>query len=433
VSGWSINKNGSAEFNNVTIRNGTVIGGVFLQYSSAIPALGNLVLAFAPMGAGTDSVGNNYPAGFNFGVWDGTGTLKQHFGIDVNGKLYLADNTGLTRIFLDPSLAAELVYDASGISLGHLTTSIASAAGNDSAGNPFLAGFGSYDNVFGNRAQLIAGALNIFSAVAQTVLLNSGGLTIGASTGPQIKAITGVNLSVAFTGTVVGYPTDVSSVSNLQQVYELPSNDAAETQPSIIGQVKITYTNGDVALATLVLSALTGNAHAGSFQMHVGVSNNGLKSGGTLTGNYSKSGTTLTLEPFSILDTASGSLKMFLTGVQMTDPTSTLLVSPAEPWHTLAIGNGWTGTVRYKLGPENRVFLDIQIDSTTATAIGFATLPAGYRPISTRYLAAGSSANVASSASPFVQVLATGVMNMGALHAFSTAGLWVAGGSFPLD
>lgn len=148
-TGWSINKNGTAEFNSLTVRNGTIISGVFLLYSSAIPAKGNLVVAFAPQAGGTDAVGNVYPQGFNFGVWNASGVLSQHFGIDTNGKLYLADSTGKTRIFLDPSLAAELIYDSSGQSAGHLISSIASAAGTDSAANAFVAGVAAYATITG--------------------------------------------------------------------------------------------------------------------------------------------------------------------------------------------------------------------------------------------------------------------------------------------
>jgi len=69
VSGWQVAKDGSAEFNNLTIR-GTFYGtdyiistdGIF--FYSGTPALGNLVLSIAPS-AGTDTFGNPYPEGFN--------------------------------------------------------------------------------------------------------------------------------------------------------------------------------------------------------------------------------------------------------------------------------------------------------------------------------------------------------------------------------
>ena len=105
VSGWTINQDGSAEFNNITIRNGVIISGVFLLYSATPPAKGNLVLAFAPVAGGTDSVGNVYPQGFNWGVWDATGTLKQHFGIDTSGRLYIVGPDGAIRIQINNGTA----------------------------------------------------------------------------------------------------------------------------------------------------------------------------------------------------------------------------------------------------------------------------------------------------------------------------------------
>lgn len=67
VSGWTINKDGSAEFNNLTVR-GQFLGTNFIInthgifFYSPTEATGNLVLAIAPA-AGTDSFGNAYPQG----------------------------------------------------------------------------------------------------------------------------------------------------------------------------------------------------------------------------------------------------------------------------------------------------------------------------------------------------------------------------------
>lgn len=61
VSGWSINKDGSAEFNDIVIRGGTVVSGTALYYNGT-PAFGNLIFSIAAT-AGTDSFGNAYQAG----------------------------------------------------------------------------------------------------------------------------------------------------------------------------------------------------------------------------------------------------------------------------------------------------------------------------------------------------------------------------------
>lgn len=60
--GWTINADGSAEFNNVVIRNGTIESGTALFYNGT-PAAGKLVASISAT-AGTDTFGNTYPAGF---------------------------------------------------------------------------------------------------------------------------------------------------------------------------------------------------------------------------------------------------------------------------------------------------------------------------------------------------------------------------------
>lgn len=66
VSGWSINKDGRAEFNNLTIR-GTFFGVNFILNSSGLfiysgtPGTGNLLLSISPVD-GTDGFGNSYDA-----------------------------------------------------------------------------------------------------------------------------------------------------------------------------------------------------------------------------------------------------------------------------------------------------------------------------------------------------------------------------------
>jgi hypothetical protein len=94
VSGWTIKKDGSAEFNNLTIR-GTFFGTNFIVNSKGVffysgaPANGNLVISLAGV-AGTDSFGNVYPQGLN---------------ITASGKSVVAGLTG----------GAPLIYFGSGI------------------------------------------------------------------------------------------------------------------------------------------------------------------------------------------------------------------------------------------------------------------------------------------------------------------------------
>ncbi|MFK0058003.1 hypothetical protein ACIQTN_02040 [Streptomyces werraensis] len=61
VSGWKIASDGSAEFNNVTLRNGQVLSGKELFYGGT-PGLGNLIFSVAAS-TGTDPFGNAHKAG----------------------------------------------------------------------------------------------------------------------------------------------------------------------------------------------------------------------------------------------------------------------------------------------------------------------------------------------------------------------------------
>jgi hypothetical protein len=63
-AGWQISQDGSAEFNNVIIRNGQVVSGTALYYSgTGLPAANTLIASISAT-AGTDSAGNAYFAGF---------------------------------------------------------------------------------------------------------------------------------------------------------------------------------------------------------------------------------------------------------------------------------------------------------------------------------------------------------------------------------
>lgn len=94
VSGWTINKDGSAEFNNGVFR-GTVTAAAFIGtdfvintqgqfFYSGPPALGNLILSIAPVAGVSDGFGNAFDAGLatyaggvdTFHLDAATGTLR---------------------------------------------------------------------------------------------------------------------------------------------------------------------------------------------------------------------------------------------------------------------------------------------------------------------------------------------------------------------
>lgn len=102
--------------NGTTITGASVVStgtaGDYLMYAGT-PAIGNLGAAFSAT-AFTDSSGNVVPAGFNWGDWDATGVLRNHFGIDLNGNTYLADPNGTTRIFVGNNPPRTIYYNAAG-------------------------------------------------------------------------------------------------------------------------------------------------------------------------------------------------------------------------------------------------------------------------------------------------------------------------------
>ena len=204
-TGWSINKDGTAEFNSLTIRNGTVISGVFLLYSSAVPAKGNLVVAFAPIAGGTDSVGNVYPQGFNFGVWSAsTGGLLQHFGINTSGDIFLANSSGNVILHGHTSDGSLEFYSTAGEGAGNLRESIAPATGTDSAGNTYQAGFASYTGT-GLIGQLLSATLSFFLAADNTPAQVSGsGGALTVNSGKNLLAQTVSVLQLLSSGSPTG-------------------------------------------------------------------------------------------------------------------------------------------------------------------------------------------------------------------------------------
>src|SRR5690242_11598887 len=96
VSGWTINRDGTAEFNNGVFR-GTVTAAAFLGTDfiinsagffvyNGVPAAGNLIASIAAA-AGTDGFGNAYGQGLNIGNF-----AAAHFRIDNAGKVYVTNS-----------------------------------------------------------------------------------------------------------------------------------------------------------------------------------------------------------------------------------------------------------------------------------------------------------------------------------------------------
>lgn len=123
-------------------------------YSPSIGA-GNLIFSVAAV-AGTDPYGNAYPAGLSITGANSTITGTNYI-INVNGAFFYSGTPAL----------------------GNLIASIASAAGTDSFGNVYVAGFGAYKSLNATIAQLFNGAVQISQHAAST----AGGISTGGSDG----------------------------------------------------------------------------------------------------------------------------------------------------------------------------------------------------------------------------------------------------------
>lgn len=95
TDGWTINKDGSAEFNNLTVRGTVILSGtdaILFYYPSA--GSGNLFLSIAPQN-GTDAYGNTYAQGLEFHDYPLAGSGLTFDTIAAPGSIY--------RMYVDTS------------------------------------------------------------------------------------------------------------------------------------------------------------------------------------------------------------------------------------------------------------------------------------------------------------------------------------------
>lgn len=114
VSGWTINQDGTAQFNSATFIGSITIvnGNQLLIYNTAAPAAGSIVMALSPL-AGSDVAGNTWGPGFT--LFDGTtGATMVNFGANTGYLFANPDNTvgiDLTirnvPIFVESSVTAD--------------------------------------------------------------------------------------------------------------------------------------------------------------------------------------------------------------------------------------------------------------------------------------------------------------------------------------
>lgn len=219
VSGWAIMIDGSAEFNDVTIRGGTVVSGVGLYYDGT-PAAGNLFLSIAAA-AGTDEFGNDYSKGVT--VYDTSGS-----------RIRLATGGGSALEELTPPTVAGVTWAAGTLSastgsrLGTNTpatalqspynTATVSRASITLYGNPEASNGDVLNEIFMSTARAwITGALNVV-----------GSATVGNRDSGRVSAVfaavTQVDVPVVFAKT---FPNTPRVVATLSQSPSLPAGSNA--------------------------------------------------------------------------------------------------------------------------------------------------------------------------------------------------------------
>lgn len=143
VSGWTIDRDGSAEFNNLTIRgtfNGTdyMIIGAGMFFYSGTPATGNLIASIAPK-PGVDAYGNPFVAG----ITSQSGSVAADiFATLFQGNLFLGqldgtatpDLANAAAVFASPTVAALTLQTPKTATLVNKAQYLAHS-GTDSAGS----------------------------------------------------------------------------------------------------------------------------------------------------------------------------------------------------------------------------------------------------------------------------------------------------------
>lgn len=234
------------------------------------------------------------------------------------------------------------------------------------------------------------------NTVIPTLQIQGGGaLTVGSGSGPEVKLLSNAAITITTKiGATGAAASNVTSFGTLQQVIEFPSNNANETNPALIGQTLITYTNGETADALLYLSGvMSGSLPFGTFRLDVTKSSGGTYTNATIEGIYSVSGAAVTLRP-GFFRTAGGQNGVYSANSIEGSSLFPVLVSGAfndgnlvpatfETWHSVAAGNGWTGTIYYRLTLDNEVYLwsnNLTAPAAAVNNVTIATLGSIYIP-----------------------------------------------------
>lgn len=240
AQGWSVNKDGSSEFNDLTAR-GTLEAGYFIGFGegreiliySGAPALGNLV-ASVSTSAGTDSYGNAYLDGVasygNPGANTGYVTDEGGFGVTDEGGGAVQDEsaggTATADVLDEGGFGVEdegggFVEDESGsVAPAGTTQGTAQLVSNATSGEPFLILSPPGPSYLTAPPQVYSGAERPGQSDEYLVLaVNSGQEGTGGSSVIQLFSRTYDGTSAGHVDLVPGGTLAMSATPSTVQVY----------------------------------------------------------------------------------------------------------------------------------------------------------------------------------------------------------------------
>jgi hypothetical protein len=387
-AGWSINKDGTAEFNNLTVRgtfNGTdyVLNSSGAFFYSPSEGAGNLVASIAPA-PGTDSFGNFYRAGFS--VQENTfGTTANLF---ANALQFLNATGTPVQMLLSPS--GLFLYSPGG-GLGNLIVSLATAAGIDSYGNAYPKGL-----------NVTTGTISGTTFSGTNFIINSAGAFF-------YSGAPALNNLIASVATASGTDAFGNSYVAGQAEYVQPGdgNTYVLNQGVVPGSAVPGLWTQNLTTPVNVPPFVSGNkvvpsgGGAGS-QLHL---NSGKAVVGGTQSDIEIRDSTASGVANGFIALTAGKVGLGVGGAMVWDDTTSQLNLPAaggpfiqgETFHPVSLASGLSGRLAVKLLPWNTVMIVLQnvACSSTATTYNLGSLPsAAYYPANTQHLPVANTGNI---------------------------------------
>lgn len=272
VSGAAVLSSMTSEL--LEIQGNESLQGGLLVYNGT-PALGTLIaeLFASPH---TDKYGNQANTGLNVGVWSAVtpGPPLQHFGVDLNGEIFLADATG-TRVFISGLGTAgggtrPAIIEVRDSTHANLAAAVADAAGTAETSELVAAGF---------NGPITAWHPGTTPNTAETVQTITTGFPAGVTgtisywMSPLQEGIVFVQFGLTLAASTTLTAGTVISTGGIAAAYRPPVNDAA-LSPIISQFGATTFTPAPVGVNTagsLTFRGATLTTPAGGTSAFVGL------------------------------------------------------------------------------------------------------------------------------------------------------------------